>query len=83
MDSVAGVVEQNMVSTEAMLKNAGEVSRAIENIASVSEENSAAVEEVSASTEEMTAQVEEVTASAQALEQMSLTLRQFVDQFKL
>jgi len=83
MDSVSGVVEQNMTSTEAMTQNAGNVSRAIENIASVSEENSAAVEEVSASTEEMTAQVEEVTASAQALEKMAQTLRQIVTQFKL
>ena len=83
MDSVSSVVEQNMLSTENMLKNAGEVSRAIENIASVSEENSAAVEEVSASTEEMTAQVEEVTASAQTLEGMAQKLRQIIDQFKL
>ena len=41
-----------------------EVTQSIENIASVSEENSASVEEVSASAEEMSAQVEEVSAAA-------------------
>jgi hypothetical protein len=41
--------------------------QAVENIASISEENGASTEEVSASTEEMSAQVEEVTASAQSL----------------
>jgi methyl-accepting chemotaxis protein len=62
---------------------AKEVTQSIENIASVSEENSAAVEEVSASAEEMSAQVEEVTASAQSLADMAHALDQVVAQFKL
>jgi len=59
------------------------VTQSIENIASVSEENSAAVEEVSASAEEMSAQVEEVTASAQSLAEMAQALQQVVAQFNL
>jgi uncharacterized protein YoxC len=55
----------------------------MENIASVSEENSAAVEEVSASVEEMSAQVEEVNASAQSLATMAEVLQDIVRQFKL
>jgi methyl-accepting chemotaxis protein len=70
-------------SKQMKLANSGEISQAIENIASVSEENSAAVEEVSASTEEMTAQVEEVTASANVLSMMAQTLKEVVNQFKL
>jgi hypothetical protein len=60
-----------------------EVTQSIENIASISEENSAAVEEVSASAEEMSAQVEEVTASAQSLAEMAQALQQVVARFKL
>jgi methyl-accepting chemotaxis protein len=56
--------------------------QAIENIASVSEENSAAVEEVSASTEEVSAQVEEVSASAASLMDMAQGLQQLIAQFK-
>jgi hypothetical protein len=66
-----------------MAAGSSEVTRAIENIASVSEENSAAVEEVSASAEEMSAQVEEVTASAQSLAEMAEALQEVVTQFKL
>ena len=66
-----------------MSAGAHEVSQAIENIASVSEENSASVEEVSASTEEMSAQVQEVSASARSLEDKAQALQDVVAQFKL
>jgi methyl-accepting chemotaxis protein len=66
-----------------MAAGSTEVTQSIENIASVSEENSAAVEEVSASAEEMTAQVQEVTASAVELSQLAADLRQVVAQFTL
>lgn len=56
---------------------------AMENIASVSEENSAAVEEVSASTEEVLAQVEQVSASATGLMEMAQALQGIVVQFAL
>ena len=55
----------------------------VDNIASVSEENSAAAEEVSASTEEMSAQVEEISASAQSLSELAATLFQAVSHFQL
>jgi hypothetical protein len=66
-----------------MAAGSSEVTQAIENIASVSQENSAAVEEVSASAEEVSAQVQEVHASAQSLSQMAEELRRLVAQFRL
>jgi len=83
MDTVSAVVEENTAATEQMAASSSEVTQSIENIASVSEENSAAIEEVSASAEEMSAQVEEVTASAQSLAELSQTLQEVVNQFKL
>jgi len=77
------VVEENTASTQEMEGNAGQVSRAIEGVASVSEENGAAAEEVSASVEEMSAQVEEVTASAQSLRSMAEVLQDAVGGFRL
>ena len=59
------------------------MSQAIENIASVSGENSAAVQEVSAASEEMSAQAIDVMASAQTLAGMAQTLQQLVAQFHL
>jgi methyl-accepting chemotaxis protein len=66
-----------------MSASSGEVNRAIENITSISEENSAAIEEVSASSEEMSAQVQEVTAEALTLAQMARALQEVVAQFRL
>jgi methyl-accepting chemotaxis protein len=66
-----------------MSASANQVTQAIENFASISQQNSAAVEEVSASTEEMNAQVEEVTASAGTLADMSRALKEAVSRFKL
>jgi hypothetical protein len=66
-----------------MAAGANEVTQAIENIATVSQENGAAAEEVSASVEEVSAQVEEVTASAQSLAAMAQELQALVAQFKL
>jgi hypothetical protein len=59
------------------------VTQAIENIAGISEENSASAEEVSATVEEVNAQVEEVTASAAALSEMAQTLQMLVSRFTL
>lgn len=66
-----------------MTAGVGRVSRAIENIASISEENSAASEEVGASVEEVNAQMQEVTASAQSLSEMAQELQALVAQFTL
>ena len=64
-----------------MTSDSTKVAQAIENIASVSEENSAAFEEVAASAEEMTAQVDLVSQSASSLAEMSQALQQVVNQF--
>jgi methyl-accepting chemotaxis protein len=83
MQSVSEIVDRNTRAAVGMTANSNQVSHAIENIASVSEENSAAVEEVSASSEEMSAQVEEVTASAQTLSEQAAALRDIVTKFRL
>jgi methyl-accepting chemotaxis protein len=83
VDAVSAVIEQNTTTTEVMTANSSGLKQAIENIASISEENSAAVEEVSASTEEVSAQAEEVAASATSLLEMAQQLRQAVEQFKI
>jgi len=66
-----------------MAANSGEVTQSIENIAGISEENSASAEEVAAAVEEANAQVEEITASAQSLSEMAQTLQALVAQFTL
>jgi methyl-accepting chemotaxis protein len=81
LDRVSAVVNQNTTATGELSVETADAMQAIENIASVSEENSAAVEEVSASTEEMSAQVEEFTASAQSLADMATALKVVVEKF--
>jgi methyl-accepting chemotaxis protein len=83
IDAVSKVVETNMTATTEMLDKSKESMEAIENIASISEENGASAEEVSASTEEMNAQVEEVTMNAQSLEEMAESLNRAAAQFIL
>jgi methyl-accepting chemotaxis protein len=83
IDVASTIVNENVISTGQMVVRSNEVMQTIENIASVSEENSAAIEEVSASVEEMNAQVEEVNNSAQALTSTAETLRNSVDRFSI
>lgn len=83
IDAVSKVVETNIAATTEMLEKSKESMEAIENIASISEENGASAEEVSASTEEMNAQVEEVTRNAQSLVKMAEALNQAAAQFIL
>jgi methyl-accepting chemotaxis protein len=80
---VLKVADQNDNAAVSLGDGTNGVMDAIENIASVSEENSASVEEVSASAEEMSAQVEEVTAAAQSLEEMANALQRAITQFQL
>ena len=80
---VLKVADQNDSAAVTLGDGTNGMMDAIENIASVSEENSASVEEVSASAEEMSAQVEEVTASAQSLEEMANALQRAITQFQL
>ena len=83
VDTVSAVIDDNNISTKEMAADANKVSRAIETIASISEESSASIEEVSASAEEMSMQVEEVTISAQSLAEMATSLQVLVTRFKL
>ena len=83
MNAVSGVVKDNVASTQLMASNSIEVTHAIENIASVSQENSASFEEVSAATEEMSAQTADVSTSAATLRSMAESLQETVAHFKL
>ena len=80
---MSAVIEENTAATEEMVANSPSCRQAVENIASVSEENSASVEEVSASTEEVLAQVEQVSSSASSLMEMAKTLQKVVARFSL
>lgn len=83
VDAVSSVIDKNASATREMTTNSSGLKQAVENIASVSEENSAAVEEVSASTEEVLAQVEQVSVSAASLMEMAQGLQKLVAQFSL
>ena len=83
MSEVAAIAEANLEAATTMTASAGLVSRSVESIAAVSEQNSAAAQEVSAATEEMSAQAEEVSASAQALSEMADQLDRIVGRFRL
>lgn len=83
MEVVSAVVEKNQAAMGVMLSDSTVVTQSVDNIASVSEENSAAMEEVSASTEEMSTRVNEVTTAVQSLAQMSQALQGEISQFKL
>ena len=83
IQGVSQVVKENGIAADNLAQSSGGVMQAIENVASVSEENSASVEEVSASAEEMSAQVEEVTTSADELSKMAADLHILVQRFRL
>jgi methyl-accepting chemotaxis protein len=63
--------------------SASQVSKAMETVAGIAEENSAATEQVSASAQEMSAQVQEIVASSQTLKDMAILLEQSVARFKI
>jgi methyl-accepting chemotaxis protein len=83
IDRVAEIVEGNTGEVEKMTINTSTSHDMVENIASISEENSAAVEEVSASTEEVSAQVSEFRNSVKSLSDMAQHLREIADKFKI
>jgi methyl-accepting chemotaxis protein len=66
-----------------MADQASLVTRSIQSIATVSEQQSAATEEVSASTEQMSAQVEQMSVQAQELADTADQLKELVQRFKL
>ncbi len=83
METVSAVIEENTAATEEMAASATEVLDQMENISTLVQNNSAAIEEITAGAEEMNAQVEEGIASAQILKELSMSLRNAAEQFKL
>jgi len=83
MSRVADIVSENKSESTTMAGNSEMAHDAIENIASISQENSAAVEEVSASTEEVSAEVAEFQSSVQKLSDMAQNLKDIAEKFKI
>jgi len=83
MGGVTDVVSANNRAVEEITGGATQLTELIENIASVSEENSASVQEVSASTEEVSAQVQEVSDTVKILARMAQELNDVVRSFRL
>ncbi len=66
-----------------MSSSASKVSRSVETVAGIAEENSAATEEVSATAQEMNAQAEQIVASSQSLKEMAIALQNSIAMFKV
>jgi len=83
INHVAIIVGMNKKEVDAMTENTESTHDAIENIASISQENSAAVEEVSASTEEVSAQMAEFRNSVIGLSAMAKDLATIAAKFSI
>jgi methyl-accepting chemotaxis protein len=82
-DGIAEIAADTNVSATHMGVAASTVSRSIESIAAISEENSASAQEVSAATEQLSGQAQEVVASAASLAEMARSLDELVAHFRL
>ena len=82
-DHVARIESQTADAAEHMREVAQLVQRAIDSIASVSEESAAGAQEVSASTEQQSASVEQVSAGAGQLAVLADRLQELMQRFKL
>lgn len=80
---VNDVVDDNRKAASSMTQSATAVAEAIENIASISQENSAAVEEVSATTNDVSEQVEDVFHSAEGIQNLSAEFAAILKQVKI
>lgn len=83
IDAVSLAIEQSSSSAGQVMEIVGKVNSSIENVAGISEENSAATEEVSASAEQVNAQVEEIVALSQALDTIAERLQKSVSVFRV
>ena len=83
MAAVAEVADASAQTCAHMANGSQKVSQAMDDIASVSEENSAAIEQTSASAEQVSAEAQEVSATAQALLEMAQELRVLSASFHL
>lgn len=79
MDEVDAVTKSNLELLESMGSEIAQANSGIENIAAISEENSASTEEMSASTQEMSAQVEELAANVEEVDKQIVELKEIVE----
>jgi methyl-accepting chemotaxis protein len=83
MRGVKEVAERNTAAAEMLSSSSGAISRAMDDVASVSEENSASAQEVTAMAEELGAQSQDVTASAQRLSELAAGLQEALRGFRV
>jgi methyl-accepting chemotaxis protein len=82
MDSVSGVVDHNLSTSQSASQDVSSIHQTLEMIASVSEENTAAMEEVNASVGEMNSQMVEMGTSVDILKDMAHSMEELVGQFQ-
>lgn len=83
MNEAIRTVEQLNISSSEMNDMKEEILLALQNLASIAEENSAAAEEVTASMEEQTASMEEISASSESLSHLAQNLKTAIMKFKV
>jgi methyl-accepting chemotaxis protein len=83
VEQVSAVADRHAELTRQMAASAADVRRAMENMASVTQQNSAAAQQVSASAEEVAAQIGEVSGSALELRRAAGELQQAVAAFRV
>jgi len=80
---VTNKIKEVAIETDVINKNAISVEKSIKNIANIIEQNAANTEEVASITEEQTAALQEVSSSMNLLAELSNNLNNAVDKFKV
>ncbi len=83
IDSVAGVTEENLATTEEMTTNSKQVIESVNSIFTLAEGTAETTQAVSASAQELTASSEEVAAFANRLAELSEKLKETISVFKV
>ena len=79
----ANMVNEITTATQAQLSYTDNITKAIEEVASVAHESASATEQASSSAEEQTASMQELTASAEELARLASELQNLVNKFQL
>ncbi len=83
IDSVAGVTEENLATTDEMTTNSKQVINSVDSIFKLAEGTAETTQAVSASAQELTASSEEVAAFANKLADLSEKLKTSISVFKV
>lgn len=83
VEAMVGQIEQVSAATRKQVENSGRLFKAVESIASVTQESAAGVNEISSGAEQQTASVAAITESARSLAMLAGDLRTAVMHFRL